>query len=243
LTKTAALFRAEEDAMESAARLAALGISAVIAPAFEPAALPSSPPPGPFDAVIATSAKALELAGSTTLAAAQNLEAYVVGEKTLRAAERAGLDANAPALPDAAALARKLVEAFSAPARLLYLAGRDRKSDLERALAAAGLSVATLEVYEMRVREQWTETEVESVARAKAALHYSRRSAEASLALARNADLGALWRNIAHIAISHDAAAPLSAAGAKVVVVAAAANEAAMFVALKTALRERGGAK
>jgi uroporphyrinogen-III synthase len=243
LTKTAALFRAEEDAAESAARLAALGISAVIAPAFEAAALPASPPQGPFDVVIATSAKAFELAGPTTLAAAQYLEAYVVGEKTLRAAERAGLNAKAPALPDAAALTRKLVDGVCAPARLLYLAGRDRKSDLERALAAAGLSVATLEVYEMRVRKKWRETEIESVARAEAALHYSRRSAEASLALARHAGLGALWRNIAHIAISHDAAAPLSAAGAKDVVVAAAANEAAMFVALKTVLRERGGAK
>ena len=243
MTKTAALFRAEEDAAESAARLAELGISAVIAPAFEPAALAASPPPGPFVAMIATSAKAFELAGPTTLEAAQDLEAYVVGEKTFRAAERAGLHANAPALRDATALARKLVDAFSAPARLLYFAGRDRKSDLERALVAAGLSVATLEVYEMRAREQWSETEIESVARAAAALHYSRRSAEVSLALALKAGLGALWRNIAHIAISHDAAAPLSAAGAKNVVVAAAANEVAMFVALKSALRERGGAK
>ncbi len=167
----------------------------------------------------------------------------MVGEKTLRAAERAGLHANAPALPDAAALAQKLVAAFSAPARLLYLAGRDRKSDLERALTAAGLSVATLEVYEMRAREQWRKTEIECVARADAALHYSRRSAEVSLALAFHAGLGALWRNIAHVAISDDAASPLNAAGAKDVVVAAAANEAAMFVALEAALSERGGAK
>ena len=207
--KTAALFRAEEDAADSAARLAALGISAVIAPAFEAAALPALPPPGPFDAVIATSAKAFELAGPLTLAAAQDLEAYVVGEKTLAAAERAGLRVHAPALPDAAALAQKLVDAFAAPARLFYLAGRDRKSDLERALAAAGLSLATLEVYEMRARQQWREDEIETVARAEAALHYSRRSAEVSLALALKAGLGALWRNIAHIAISRDAAAPL----------------------------------
>ena len=69
MNKTAALFRAEEDAAESAARLAALGISAVIAPAFEPAALPALPPQGPFDGVIATSAKAFELASPATLAA------------------------------------------------------------------------------------------------------------------------------------------------------------------------------
>ena len=243
LTRTVALFRAEEDAAESATRLAALGISAVIAPAFEPAGLPASPPAGRFDAAIATSAKAFELAGPMTLAAAEDLEAYVVGEKTLAAAVRAGLRVGAPALPDAAALARKLVDAFSAPARLLYLAGRDRKSDLERALAAAGLILATLEVYEMRARQQWREDEIESVASAEAALHYSRRSAEVSLGLARAAGLGALWRNIAHIAISHDAAAPLSAAGVKEVFVAAKANEAAMFAALRSALSERRGAK
>ena len=124
-----------------------------------------------------------------------------------------------------------------------YLAGRDRKSDLERALAAAGLSLATLEVYEMRARQQWREDEIETVARAEAALHYSRRSAEVSLALALKAGLGARWRNIAHIAISQDAAAPLSAAGAKDVFVAATANEAAMFAALNAVLREGRGAK
>ena len=194
LMKTAALFRAEEDAAESAARLAALGISTVIAPAFEPAALPAPPLPGPFDAVIATSAKAFELASPLTLAAAQDLEAYVVGEKTLAAAERAGLRAHTPALPDAAALARKLVDAFSAPARLLYLAGRDRKSDLERALAGAGLSLAPLEVYEMRARQQWRKDEIE--------VRSARGSGAALFATQRRSELGAGARGGSRLAVA-----------------------------------------
>ena len=222
--KTAALFRAPEDAAASATRLAEAGFSAVLAPVFAPVAIDAALPDGRYAAALATSAKALEFAP-----ALPPLDLYVVGEKTRAAAEGLGFTPRHVA-PDAATLAHDFVKIFSEPERVVYFAGRDRKPDLERELTAAGFEIVTVEVYEMRARNSWSEAEIASLAQADFALHYSRRSAELAQDLAERAGLGETWRNLIHIAISADAAQPLQPLGANVIV-AFAPNEQAMFAA------------
>ncbi len=229
MTNTVALFRARDDAERTAARLAALGCEAAIAPAFEPAALTPPPPPaGAFAAVLATSARAIAFAPLRVLGA---LPLLVVGETTARAAKAKGIAVSAPPARDAEELARAIVATFAPSERLLYLVGRDRKPDLERALAGSGFAVVALEVYEMRARAAWDAEEAASVRRAVAALHYSRRSAELAVTLALGAGLGARWLAMRHVAISADAAAPLAASGVEPAV-AGEPNENAMLAAL-----------
>jgi len=229
-SKRVALFRAANDARKTAARLVALGFEAVIAPVMAPVALETAIPAGPFDAVAATSAKALDFADPALLASFADTPLYVVGAAGEAAAARRGLSLAASA-GDAVALALVLVATLPGQGRVLYLAGADRKLELESALIRAGLSVVAAEVYAAQARQDWSAEEARAVASCRAALHYSRRSAELALRLTARAGVGAQWRAMAHVAISVDAAEPLRASGVTVLV-AAAAREEAMLAAL-----------
>jgi uroporphyrinogen-III synthase len=224
---TVALFRARADASRSAEALAQLGLVAAFAPVVELAATGAPPPPGPFDFVIATSAKAIALASREALAAAR-APLYVVGERTAAAARRAGLAPEIVA-DDIAALIPALPRG-----RALYLAGADRKADLD-----AGAAV--LVVYEARARPAWEEAEAHAVAAASAALHYSERSATLAIALAEAAGLGAAFRRLPHVCLSRAVAAPLAAFGVRRALWPAAPQEAALLDVLETALADHAG--
>ena len=161
-----------------------------VAPVLQAVALETKMPLGHFDAVLATSARGFELASAAVLASTRGLPLFVVGERAGEAARERRFTLNAPPSPDAMDLALLLTRRSLAPAsRMLYLAGRDRKHDLEDALAASGHYVTALEVYEARAREAWNDEEIAALSRCDAALHYSRRSAELALTLARRAGL------------------------------------------------------
>ncbi len=117
----------------------------------------------------------------------------------------------------------------AAPGRLVYLAGRDRKPDLEAELSEAGHVVETVEVYAAEPAEALDPEAAALIESGEigAALHFSRRSAQLFLELAREAGLDVA--GLAHVAISEDAAEPLTAAGAASVRVAAEPNEQAML--------------
>ncbi len=87
-----------------------------------------------------------------------------------------------------------------------------------------------------RAREAWRADEIAALAGCAAALHYSRRSAELACLLARRSGLADSWRNVAHICISEEAAAPLHAFGARRVYVAALAREQELFDRLAEAI-------
>src|ERR1019366_4802217 len=89
---------------------------------------------------------------------------YVVGARAARAARDTGLAVAGEPAADAAALAERLARALPPGARLLYLAGRDRKPTLETALAAAGLVVQAVELYAAESRETWSAGEARAVA-------------------------------------------------------------------------------
>jgi len=220
-----ALFRATQDAAGTQALLAARGFAAVLAPVADIVALPATPPPGPFDFVVATSAKAF-----AAPVAISGVRVFVVGERTAAAARRAGLAPEAPA-DDVATLIPRLPLG-----RALYLAGRDRKPDLEAALAGR---IAVVETYAAEARAGWTPEEAHAVAAAVAALHYSPRAAALAVALAQAAGIGEAFRRHSHVCLSREVAAPLAQAGAVRVIWPQRPAEGPLLDALESALADR----
>jgi len=223
-----ALFRADEDSRATSARLEARGFACAIAPVLEPTVVEAQAPEAPVGAVAATSAKAFGFASPALLARLRDLPVYVVGSAARKAAEQSNLTVACEA-PDARSLAQRLVSATIKHNSILYISGVDRKADFETLLAASGVAVVVVEVYEARARTAWDESEAIALKKASAALHYSRRSAEVALRLAEAAGLATHWRHLSHVAISEDAAAPLRAAGIGRIFVAPAPLEASML--------------
>jgi uroporphyrinogen-III synthase len=228
--------RASEDAERSAARLLELGYAGVFSPVTRTLATRAAVPSGPFDAVVASSAKAIDLLTASSREAILALPMFAVGAQTARAAKARDLEV-AISAKDAAALAELLRARLTPTCRVLYLAGRDRKSDLETALAASGHRVTAIEIYVAEARLGWSREEASALAASDAALHYSTRSAELALQLAEGAGIADRFRALLHVCISEDAAAPLRAGGAARVRSASAPDEDALFDALAEAFR------
>jgi uroporphyrinogen-III synthase len=230
------LTRAVDEGMRSATKLAAAGHFALLSPVLEMVPTGAQWPGGVIDAVLATSAQGFELFSDTPdwpLPEARRLmPLYLVGERTQEAARERGFEGPARIAPDAKVLAAELVAGLPRGARLVYLAGRDRKPDLERALAEAGQSVEVVEVYAAQAADALSEAAISALAAGEigAVLHYSRRSAEIFLELAQHAGLDV--KGSTHVAISQDAAAPLWEARCTEVHVAEKPNEQAMIAAV-----------
>jgi uroporphyrinogen-III synthase len=236
VAKRIALMRAPDEAEASAARLAAHGFAVALAPVIAIRALVPTLPPGSFDALIATSPRALIALAETDRARLACLPLYVVGARAARAAREAGLALAGEPAPDAGALAERLIASLAPGARLLYLVGRDRKPGLEAALAAAGHRVVAVALYEAQARDAWSAGEAEAVAGCAAALHYSRRSAALAVALAERAGIAEGFKAMTHVCLSPAVAAPLCGFGAGQIVTADAPNEARLIAALEQAL-------
>lgn len=210
------VLRPREAGARTAQALAARGHEAILAPLLAPAPAGAPLPEGQFDALLATSAQAFEgqafaQAPKDRLAALRGLPIHVVGARTAEAARAAGFHAIGFVEPDAARLAARLT-GVAAPSRLLYLAGVERKSGLENALAKAGSQVVAWEVYDARTLERLPEAArlALETGGADAALHFSKRSAQTFCALASDAGLRAQAARLRHVAISADAAAGLA---------------------------------
>jgi len=174
-------------------------------------------PPGVLDGVLATSAQAFDLLSDSPEwplpEARRLLPLFVVGERTRNAARDRGFAGAALIAPDAKMLASGAEGKIEGKGRLIYLAGRDRKPDLEAKLQELGHEVVTIEVYAAQPAESLTAEAAAGISSGVigAVLHYSRRSAEIFLHLARGADLDV--SHLIHIAMSPDAAEPLWNAG------------------------------
>lgn len=218
--------RAAEDARRTAARLAATGHPAIVAPVLVIRALDFAAPDGGFDAVVATSAHAF--GQPARLSPFRTAKLLVVGGRTAEAARSAGFVAASAVAANAVELAVAASRALPRGARLLYFAGRDRKPDLEAAFAPP-FALAVVETYAAEAANTLPAAAAEALrAGGAAVLHYSQRSAAVFLDLAQRAGLAGKLRGLAHIAISRDAAEPLIAAGLEVAV-AAQPNEDSMF--------------
>jgi uroporphyrinogen-III synthase len=238
--------RPQPDGDATAADLRARGFEVLLAPMlrFEPVAFRDDEDAA-YGAVIVTSANALRgliphLAGSRLL----KLPLFAVGEHTASAARDAGFGNVLPANGGAVAL-RDLVLAsvkskeLKKASTLLYLAGADLARDLAGELGERGFTVVTHTTYRMspvsslppETREAFAANQVEAV------LHYSRRSARAFLEAVRAGGVEISALAIPQCCISAAVASVLRDAGATQVMVAASADENALFEALDRALR------
>ena len=225
-----------EQAVETAAALAVLGYEAVISPVIEIGATGVPWPKGTIDFLVATSARAFEALqiepDFPTAEARRLLPLYVVGQKTLEAARRAGFTGPAIVAAEAGDLAPRLIAQLRSYTRALYLAGRERKPELEIVCASAGFSLDVLETYAAMAAMRLSDEALTALdeGRIGAVLHYSRRSAAIFLELLQ-AD-GFDPAILHHIAISEDAAAPLREIDVPSVAIAAQPDEDAMLALL-----------
>jgi uroporphyrinogen-III synthase len=219
------LTRAAEDCERTRAKLEALGHTVLVSPVlvFESTgkAWPRHPPEG----LIATSARAFAVMDAShpdVLA----VPLFLVGARTEAAARRHGFTGPATVTPNAAALVAILTKL---PAmRLLYLAGVDRKPDLEAGLAAFRHQLMVIETYEAVAAASLTSEAVAALrdGTIDGVLHYSRRSAEIFLALAATAEIDPT--RTMHLCLSSDVAAPIHEAGCGHVRIASTPDETAM---------------
>ena len=225
--------RAEADAARTAGALARLGHEAVIAPALAIAPRFLTPPTRRPDALLATSRHAF--AAPLPEEMGRGAPVFAVGEHTAEAARAAGFRDVRVGAGDGAGLAPLVVLTMPRPATLLYLAGRDRKPEVEAALGAAGYRLEVAEVYAAEPVEAWPEAAVEKLRAGEvgAALHYSRRSAALALDLARRHGVTAPFLSLEHLCLSADAAEPLIAAGAPAVAAAARPDEGSLLALLR----------
>lgn len=224
--------RPQADAERTARRLAALGHEAVIAPVLA-IECTDEPPPHDFDAAILTSANAVPALASIA-DGARKRPVFAVGERTGSAARADGFENVRVAEGDAASLSALIRESLSPDARLLHVAGRERKGEPEASLAAAGFDVSTWVAYEAVAAERLSPCVEKLLAEMEidAVLHYSRRSAGLMIDLADAAGVLAPFLAVAHVCLSHDVAAPLRNAGAERLSVADRPDEESLLAAL-----------
>jgi uroporphyrinogen-III synthase len=205
----------------------------VIAPVLRIERTDEPPPSNPFAAVILTSANAVP-ALATIAGRLDGLPIFAVGERTGSQAAEAGFADVRMADGDAASLAALIGASLPPRARLLHVAGRERKAEPEASLAAVGFSVSTWVAYEAIAAERLPMIAQSAFREAglDAALHYSRRSAALALDLAADAALMAPFLALTHLCLSADTAAPLHEAGAEQVGVAERPDEDALLTAL-----------
>ncbi|MBV1706425.1 MAG: uroporphyrinogen-III synthase [Hyphomicrobiales bacterium] len=216
--------RPEAEARATLAALAAAGHQGVPAPVLRIAPLPFIVPRQRFDAIIITSANAVR----PGLPCASGTPLYVVGTRTARALARESYDAPRHIAEDAKGLVQALKAASPSPAALLYIAGRDRKSDIETLLGKIGHHITVLVTYEAIAAEAFAPAIRDDLAagRIDAVLHFSRRSAGIFVAMMMAAGLGAPLRQMRHYCLSRDVAVPLEQAGAAGISPAARPDEA-----------------
>jgi len=233
--------RAELDAERTARALAARGHEAVLAPVLRIVRTNEPPPAETFDAAILTSANAV--AALTSLAsAAKTLPIFVVGERTASAVAATGRCDVRTAEGDAGSLVEMIDRTMRPNAKLLHIAGRDRKPEPEAALSAAGFVVTTWVAYEALAAKRLPDAAWRALGegRLDAALHYSRRSAGIILNLVENAGLAAEFRALAHVCLSADVADALRDAGAPHVAIAARPDENALLTVLDACAGKHG---
>jgi len=225
--------RPKADAERTAAALRAHGHDAIVAPLLTIEHLSNvAIAAGPWSAILVTSANAAHaIAAHPSRDDLRRFPVFAVGAHSAQAMRDAGFAEVTSADGDVAALA-KLASARAKPgASLLYLAGAARSGDLAGALRKLGVAVHTAVVYRADIAKSLPAGAAAALAAGiDGVLHYSRRSAEAYVNAARQADLvKAGLADPIHFCLSAEIAASLLAAGAINVRVAETPDETALL--------------
>lgn len=227
--------RAEPGASETAQRVEALGLSAIVSPVLCMKARGDTSLPAlkALSGLIFTSANGVR--AFSQRCDARNLPAWCVGPATAAAARAAGFVDVQESAGNAADLAQFIADNTApTPAPLLHVANAAAKGDLRRHLETLGFAVDFAPLYEMRAAESLSPEADEMLAQPMPAiaLIHSAKGAERFAQLVAD-------RTILHlhaVAISAPAAAPLKALNLKAVHIAEAPNEDALFDALQSAI-------
>ena len=197
-----------------------MGHRAIVSPLSTIRALAWELPPGAFDAVLLTSARALTQCAA--LAALTSLPAYTVGNVTAESARAAGYR---DVRPGAGGGAQQVLDALAPPCRLLWLAGADRTA----LVPPHGVTLTIVETY----AADPTPLDAAALAELRAgavdwALLYSTR---AVALFARELERAGVARGAVAIAAISPAALAATPDGWRAAVAAAAPTEAALLLA------------
>ena len=224
--------RPEPDAERTAAALRGRGHSVVVAPLLRIEALPDAEiGSGPWAAILVTSANAAQaIARHKHLTDLRTLPVFTVGEHTAQAMRAVGFSAVTSAGGHRGDLARLVTERLKPRGTILHLAAADRSGDIAGDLSAQGFTVRTAVIYLAAAADSLPRPAAEALSQGiDGVLHYSRRSAETYVKLARAAGLLANALKPVHFCISAQVAEPLAQAGAGDVRVAPQPTEVALL--------------
>jgi uroporphyrinogen-III synthase len=225
--------RPEPDAQHTAAELRQRGHAVVVAPLLRIEPLDNAEiGPGPFTAILVTSANAAAaIVRHPRFAQLRALPVFAVGEHSAQAMRAVGFADVMSAAGDVNDLARLAGERLKRGAALLYLAGADRSGDLTGALSGRGLAVRSIVIYRAVAAASLPPAAIAALADGlDGVLHFSRRSAETYLAGSRAAGLDErVLQKPVHFCLSATVAAPLQQAGIADVRIAATPAEAALL--------------
>jgi uroporphyrinogen-III synthase len=224
--------RPEDDARETASRLAALGHEAIIAPLISIRFLEGAPLDlSGVQAFAATSANGVRALARRTQG--RSLPVFSVGRQTAETARASGFSHVVNADGDALALARCIANALK-PERgaVLHATGAEAAGAFAKDLRQSGFMVQTEILYETPAVGALPPDAAEALrARKKlgAVLFYSGRTAQVFCDRVRDAGLEKKCEGVIAVAISNAAAEPLSRLNFKEIRVAAAPNQDALL--------------
>ncbi len=224
------LTRAIEDAARTRAGLVLAGHSVLTSPIIAVLRINAAWPTGVVDALVATSGHAFSALGHEPSPEARRLmPLLLVGQRTAAVARENGFVGPSLVAANATELAVAITHLRHRPTRLVYIAGLNRKADLEATLTIIGQTMDVIEVYEAKEATALSQAAIEAIwtGGLDGVLHFSRRSADLFIALARSHDVAVSALN--HFCLSEDVAAPLRDAGCSAVAVAEAPSEAALL--------------
>jgi uroporphyrinogen-III synthase len=225
--------RPQADAERTAAAVRERGHEAVMAPliALEPLPMPDLSGDR-WGGLLVTSANALRAAGEQ-LRPWLGRPLLAVGDHTAAVARQMGFRDVRSGGGDAARLADLAAATFGPGIKrpLLHLAGADRAADLAALLRPRGIAVETLTVYRMAAAAQFPTAISDRLVAGTidGVMHFSRRSAETFLRCAERAGLSEIASGSVHYCLSAQVAAPLRAAGATAIRIAADPAECALL--------------
>lgn len=219
--------RPEPGASRTGAALTGLGHAPMVASVLAVCPVEEPLPSGPFEGVILTSANAVP----ALAARVRGVPVFAVGARTAACARAAGLGPVIEGPGDGAGLAALVAQRLDAGARLLHVAGEDRKPEPAASLEQAGFRLVTHIAYRAEAVADLPVAvgEALSAGTLDAALHYSSRSAETALSLCEAAGYGGAFRALNHYCLSADVARTLEQAGIRVHFVAAQPRETALL--------------
>jgi len=229
--------RPQEDALETAARLTALGHDAVIAPLLEIRFLDGDEVAlGGVQAILATSANGVRATARRT--ARRDVALFAVGRQSAEVARAAGFRDVRSADGDGAALAQATMRwAKRDGGTLLHVAGGETEGALRATLAKEGFAVRGAMLYEAVAAETLPPAAADAL-RAQtldAALFFSPRSARIFADLVRHAGLADSCGAVVAAAISEAAAKALGGLDFAAIRVAARPDQDALLTLLDPA--------